>query len=177
MKRFIIGLLVLLSVTGCETNMDNTPTKKVEAFLNKYQMLDDDIMDDLNTSINGLENLNEQQRNDYVDIMKSGYQKMTYTIKDEAIDGNEATVIAQIKVVNYAKVLDETDSYLEENEDQFMTDGEYDESLFMDYKISQLKDNTEMIEYTVDFTLTKEDDEWVLDDITDEIRDKINGRY
>ena len=33
------------------------------------------------------------------------------------------------------------------------------------------------ITYTITFTLTKEDDEWTLDDITDIDRQKIHGIY
>lgn len=177
MKKFLIGLVLMLTVVGCESNMDNTPTKKVEAFLNDYQMLSDGVLDDLDTSIDDVDNLTNDQRDKYFDIIKSGYQKMNYTIKDETIDGDYATVTTQIEVVNHAKVLEESNSYLEDNKEEFLVDDIYDESLFMDYKLEQLKNNKEMIEYTIEFTLTKVDGEWTLDDITDEIRSKINGRY
>ena len=177
MRKFLLGLVLMLTVVGCESNMDNTPTKKVEAFLNNYQMLDESVLDDLDSSIENIDNLNDEQREKYEDIIKSSYQKLNYVIKDETIDGDYATVTVQVEVINHAKVLDETNSYLEDNKDDFLVDGIYDESLFMDYKLNQLKDNKEMIEYTMDFTLTKVDGEWMLDEITDEIRNKINGRY
>lgn len=177
MKKILIALVLTLTLVGCESSMDNTPTKKVEAFLNNYQMLNEDVLDDLETSINDMDNLNDNQREKYVDIIKSSYQKMNYTIKDETIDGEFATVTAQIEVVNHAKALDESNNYLEDNKDEFIVDDIYDETLFMDYKLEKLKNNNEMIEYTIDFTLTKVDGEWVLDDITEEIRSKINGRY
>lgn len=177
MKKILISLVFLFLMVGCESNIDNTPTKKVEAFLNSYQMLDEEVIDDLEVSFDGMYDLNEEQKSDYMDVIKSGYQKMNYTIKEESIDGDAAIVTAQIEVLNHLKVLNEADNYLEENEDEFMTDDEFDNSLFMDYKIERLKENNETIEYTIDFTLTKINDKWVLDDITDEIRNKINGKY
>ena len=177
MKKILISIALMLTLVGCESNMDNTPTKKVESFLNDYQMLNDGVLDDLEISIDEIDNLNTEQRDKYIDIIKSSYQKMNYTIKDETIDGEYATVTAQVEVVNHAKVLEETNNYLEDNKNEFIVDDIYDESLFMDYKLEQLKNNTEMIEYTIEFTLTKVDGEWILDDITDEIRSKINGRY
>lgn len=177
MKKFLISLLVLFSLVGCESNMDNTPTKKVEALLNNYQMLDEEVIDDLDTSMDGMENLTSNQIEAYKDVIKSGYQKMTYTIKEETIDGDNATVLAQIRVLNHSKVINDANTYLDENRDEFMTNDEYDDSLFMDYKLSKLKENNEMVDYTIEFTLTKENNEWTIDELTEEIRSKINGRY
>ena len=39
MKKLFCFLFILLVLSGCG-NMNNTPTKKVEAFLNKYQTND-----------------------------------------------------------------------------------------------------------------------------------------
>ena len=34
----LLGLILLLTVVGCESSMDNTPTKKVEAFFTQYRL-------------------------------------------------------------------------------------------------------------------------------------------
>lgn len=179
MKRIILMFFVVIGLTGCSLtkDMDNTPTKKVEAFLNKYQTLDKDVLDDLDTLVNKEATFTDQQRKDYKDIIKSNYQKMTYVIKDEKVDGNEATVTAEIEVVDYTKIVSDSNQYLKNHPEEFLTDKKYNESLFIDYKISKLKEAKEKIKYTIEFTVTKADDEWMLDSITNEITDKINGSY
>lgn len=179
MKRIILMFLVVIGLTGCSLakDMDNTPTKKVEAFLNKYQTLDDDVLYDLDTLVNKQSAFTDKQKKDYKDIIKSNYQKMTYVIKDEKVDGNEATVTTEIEVVDYTGIVSDSNGYLKNHPEEFLTDKKYDESLFSDYKISRLKEAKEKIKYTIDFTLTKADDEWMLDSITNEITDKINGSY
>ena len=58
-----------------------------------------------------------------------------------------------------------------------MTDGEYDEGLFTDYKLEQLDKVNDTVDYTIDFTLTKVDNEWVVNELTNEQLEKIHGVY
>ena len=49
MKKLLL-LLCLLMLTACSFNIDdidNTPTKKVEEYLNNYQSLSSDVVSDL----------------------------------------------------------------------------------------------------------------------------------
>ena len=46
MKKIIVIVLILITLTGCNKLM-NTPTKKVEAMLNNYVTLNKDVLDDL----------------------------------------------------------------------------------------------------------------------------------
>ena len=49
---------------------------------------------------------------------------------------------------------------------------------FIDYKIKQLKDVTDKAKYDITFYLSKdENDEWILDDISDSDRQKLHGLY
>ena len=61
--------------------------------------------------------------------------------------------------------------------EEFEENGEYSESKYNDYRLEQLKNAKEKVKYTVDFTLTKVDGQWIVDDLSNEIRDKINGMY
>lgn len=179
MKKIFCTLLILLSITGCSLakDMDNTPTKKVEAFLNKYQTLDTDILTDLDDIIEKEDSFTSKQKDEYKDIIKSNYQKLTYTIKDEKIDGNDAIVTTQIEVIDYTKIISESNKYLKDHPEEFLKNDEHDESLFVDYKLSAMKKAKEKIKYNIEFSLTRVEDEWILDNITNEIRDKINGNY
>ena len=58
-----------------------------------------------------------------------------------------------------------------------MTDGEYDESKFIDYKLKELDKVNDTVDYTIDFTLTKVNNDWVVNELTNEQLEKIHGVY
>ena len=62
MKKVILGLLTAILLVGC-TDLSNTPTKKVEAFLKKYQSLDHAVLTDLDGVIEQEGIFNEAQKN------------------------------------------------------------------------------------------------------------------
>ena len=51
------------------------------------------------------------------------------------------------------------------------------DSKFVEYRLGKLKDAKDRVKYTIDFTLTKVDDVWTLNDIDDTTRQKIHGLY
>lgn len=173
----IIGFILIL--TGCSlTNMDNTPTKKVEEYLNNYQTLDSNVLSELDSIVNQEELFDEDQKTTYRDILKKHYQDLVYKIKEETINGDRATVEVEIEVNDYTKALKEAEAYKTTNESQFLDDNNaFNESMFNDYKLNLLKNNKERVKYTIYFSLTKTDDEWTLDKLTDVEQDKILGIY
>jgi len=181
MKKIFCLLAAILFLTGCScTNvaMMNTPTKKVEMFLSNYQTLDEDVLKQLDEVVNREDTFDETQKETYRDIMKKHYQDLTYEVKDEVINGDTATVTVEVEVTDYSKIMTDADTYRDENEDEFMNDeGLFDESLFTNYRLEQLKEADEKVKYTIDFTLTKVEDDWVLDDLTEEQENKLHGLY
>ena len=179
MKKFLLIMLSSLFIlTGCGTDMDNTPTKKVEAFLNNYQTLNDDVLEDLDTTLTADTTLTDDERKKYHDFMEKHYQDRKYEIKDETIDGDKATVDAEVTVRSYAHAVNEAENYKSENEAEFQgDDGNYDATLFSNYRLEELEKVTDTETYTITFNLTKENDEWKLDELSDEDLNKINGLY
>lgn len=179
MKKVLCAAILLFSLTGCDMakNMDNTPTKKVEAFLNKYQRLDTDVLDSLDTVIAEETLFNDEQRDKYREIVKSNYQKMTYKIKEEEVNGDEARVTVEIEVTDYSKIMSDAENYRTEHPDEFLEDDEYSESKYIDYRLDRLKEASEKVKYTMDLTLTKVNNEWIMDDLTKENEAKLNGVY
>lgn len=176
MKKTIL-ILLLFVVSGC-SNVMNTPTKEVEEFLGKYQTMNDNVITQLEGVLDTDNTMNKEQKSEYKELMKKQYQNLSYKIKDEKIDGEHASITTEIEVYDYNKAIQESDEYLDTNSEEFSSaDGTTDEEKFMDYKISKMKDTKDKITYTITFTLTKEDDEWTLDDITDIDRQKIHGIY
>ena len=120
MKKVIISLLFVILLTGCTSNLLNTPTKKVEMFFNKYQSLDDDVLSQLKNVVDNEISFTKEQGLNYIEIMKKHYQTLKYRIKDEVIDGDTAVVTVEIEVNDYSKILKEADLYLENHKEEFI---------------------------------------------------------
>ena len=199
-KKLIVFLsLLVMFVTGCGNNM-NTPTGKVEEFLGRYQSMDSNILTQLDNVISNDETMDDTQKKDYKSLMEKQYQNLSYKIKDEKIDGDEAEVLVEIEVFDYANSINESRKYYTEHRDEFDdgevgndgadtdNDGKDEEgevvggavdtiSSFITYKIKQLMDVTDKAKYEITFHLNKEDGEWVMEDITDVDRQKIHGLF
>ena len=181
MKKIFYFLMLITLMTGCgceSSKMLNTPTKRVEMFFANYQTLDEDVLTQLNDVIDEDANMTDEQKEKYRDIMKKHYQNITYDVKDETINGDDATVTVEVEVTDYSKAMLEADTYLEEHSEEFNDEsGNYDKSKFYDYRLEQMKDVKDKVKYTLEITLTKIDDEWIMDDITDIDEKKIHGVY
>ena len=179
MKKILFSTLIILVLTGCSLmNMDNTPTKKVEEYLNNYQTLDSNVLSKLDSIVNEEDLFNDNQKTTYRDILKKHYQDLVYKIKEETINGDRATVETEIEVNDYTKVLKQAESYRLSNESEFFNDNNvFDESKFNDYKLELLKSNKDRVKYTIYFSLTKVDGEWTLDSLTQTEQEKLLGIY
>lgn len=177
MKRIIFTLFAITLLTGCE-DISNTPTKQVEGFFNKYQTLDQDVLDDLDRVTSEEDSFSEENREKYREIIKKQYKNLTYKIKDEEVNADVAVVTVEITVIDFSKVLAEAKDYKNKNPEEFVdSNGEYQETLYSDYVISKLEDAKEKVKYTLEIKLSKIDKKWKIDGISEEIEDKILGIY
>lgn len=177
MKRILLIISFMLLFVGCN-KMDNTPTKQVEIFFNKYQTLDKEVLNDLDYVVAEEVNFNTEQRERYKDLMKKHYQNITYEIKDSKEDGDKAIVTVEIEVTDYSKTIANANVYLQTNNEEFLDeDGLYDNTKFSDYRLDLLSKTDDKVKYTLDLSLTKIEDKWKLDEISSDVEDKINGIY
>ena len=179
MRKYVyIAFILLLVLCGCEMNLNNTPTKQAEIFLGKYQTLHKDVLDDLNRVIAEDELFNSDSREEYRSIMKKHYQDLEYEIKEEKIDGDNATVIVQIEVNDYTKIQDKINSALLDDNTLFNDeDGNYDYDKYLKYRLSLMKNIKDRVQYTLELKFTKKDKKWVINPLTEDEMDKINGIY
>lgn len=181
MKKILSFMILLGLATGCSCTADitaSTPTKEVEKFFNNYQTLNNDVIAQLDDVVEKEMTFTEDQKDKYKDIMKKHYQDLEYEIKDEVINGDNATVTVEIEVRDYSKIMSEADTYLAEHPEEFNDEtGAYNASLFHEYRLEKIKAAEEKVEYTLNLTLTKIDDEWKLDDLSEIDESKIHGTY
>jgi uncharacterized protein YcfL len=191
MKKILVCLsLFLLLAVGC-TNTMNTPTKKVEELLGKYQKMDSTVLAQLDSVISEDVNMSDEQKKEYRSLMEKQYQNLSYKVKNEEIKGNNATVDVEIEVFDYATSIAESRKYYSEHKDEFKDEEKDDNTVgekveeaidksskYIDYKIKQLKNVTDKKKYDITFNLSKDEDGiWKLDDISDIDRQKIHGLY
>ena len=174
-KIILISLFMLCFIlTGCSLN--NTPKAKVETLLMKYQKNSDSVMSELDDYLNTLD-IQDDAHEEYKKVYTKQYSDLTYSIKNEMIDGDTATVTTQIEVYDYYKIDNDATKYVSDNPDKFSTNNVYDSKKVLEYKIDKLTNAKDRVTYTVVFNLTKVDNEWKVDNLSNEDLEKIHGIY
>lgn len=173
MKKLLILLLVLFSLTGCGTN---SAKGVVEGYLRNYRNLDSEVLVDLEEIISK-ENLNSDLKDKYRDVLKKQYKDLEYEIVDEEYDGDVTYVTAKIKVYDLHAAKVSAENYLVNNQQEFMVNDAYDHDKYLEYKLDRMKNTTDRKEFTIIFTVNKEDDKYVVNQPTDMDLEKIHGIY
>ena len=164
-KKIIVLGIVLFLLVGC--SMANTPSSNVEALLMKYQKVDMDINNGIDTVLDE-QNFTDAHRERYRKIIEKQYKNLSYEIKDEKIDGDRATVIVEIDVTDYKGAIS----------DLTFDSSIYTKESFDEEKLNRLENASGKVKYTLELSLTKDsDDVWKLDALTEEQIKKIQGMY
>ena len=196
-KIVVSAFILLLVIVGCSNNM-STPTNKVEEFLGKYQSMDEDVLKQLDQVIKDDDTMNDDQKDKYKALMEKQYQNLSYKIENEDIQGDSATVDVEIEVLDYATTASKAQEYYnehkeeieekyndkkEDNDNSLEDAGDdvlqaVEESVaYINYKLEELETANDTVTYDMTFYLTKEDGEWILQDISDLDRKKLHGLY
>ena len=199
MKKFILPLLVIL-LSACTIGGAMTPRQKVSEFLDKYKNQDQNILSQLDDVINN-EYSNSDHRSRYKTLMTNQYKNLEYEIKDEIVEDNNAVVEVEVTVYDYVSAIRNANEYLNSNQGEFMTSptieitdandetskdtnntnntvtSTYDQDKFIDYKLTQMENVTNTVTYTIQFTLTKVNNEWQMDALSNADMEKIHGIY
>ncbi|MDD6272764.1 MAG: hypothetical protein PUA90_04530 [bacterium] len=175
MKKILSISLIVLSLFGC--SLMDTPSSKVESYLNNYVSLEDEVLSDLDATIEN-EKLSENNKSIYKQVLKRQYQDLKYEIKDETIDGKNASVVVKITVYDLYKSNVNSEYYLNEHQDEFYTiDNTFDSDLYDKYKLDEMLKIKDTIDYEITFDLVKEDNTWVIKEPSREVLEKLHGLY
>lgn len=200
MKKILIMISITMSIlffSGCSLNNSNSPSDTVKAFLDKYKNQDKEVVSNLDDTIS--EEYTGEYKDRYKKIMMNQYKNMEYDITDEIVDGNTALVTAEVTVFDYSSAIENANNYLTEHEDEFYKDSKdetskdekedntenikesadnmIDNAKFLAYKLGLLEKVSDKKTYTIEFSLTKEKDDWKLDSLTDTDIEKLHGIY
>ena len=152
-------------LVGC--TMGNSPTSRVEDLFTKYQKLDEDISMGIDNVVNQ-QDLTKDHKERYRKLLERQYKNLSYEIKDELIDGDNATVLVEIEVVDYKKAISDltfdSDNYTKES---------YDEE-----KLGRLEKTQDKVKYTLEVKVRKDNDgNCKVEALTPEQIKKIQGMY
>jgi len=174
----ILTILSLFLFVGCTKDLNNTPTKRVEVFLSNYQSLSEEVQANIISDVEEMPNLNDEEKNEYVELWKRHYQGLTYEIKDEKVDGDDAIVTAEIEVYDYSQTIATTNEVLANHPELFQDEmGNHSYIKYNDYRLEELKKANDKVKYTIDFKVKKIDKKWILQEISDEDSLKMSGMY
>lgn len=174
MKKILTILMMLIILTGCG---GNTPKGAVDNYLKKYRNLDSEVLVDLEELVKK-ENLSKEQEEKYRDVLKKQYKDLSFEIVEEEYNDDVSYVTVKVSVYDLYKAQSDASKYLANNPEKFYNENnEYDNSLYLNYKLDEMKNMTDKVEYNVTFTVIKENDKYVVEQPSEEVLQKIHGIY
>ncbi len=178
MKKILVVLCAVLLFTGCSCSMnDNKPEEAVETFFEKYRAKDDDIITQLIDTIKN-EDLNDESKEKYQDLMEKQYDSFAYVIKDIKEEKDEAVATVELTVLNYRSAVLKAEEELKSNPDKFNNEeGNFSEEKYMDYKIEKMQEVTDTTTHTIELSLTKENGMWKVNQLSSDDISKLHGLY
>ena len=175
MKKILLVIACLFMVVGCSCESDKA-SDAVERYLNDYKGLSNNVLEDIDELVEN-EELTDKGEDIYKEVLKRQYRDLIYTIENEDYDGDTAKVSVKITVYDLYKAQKDASEYLSAHPDEFLTDGEYDNDLYTEYKLETMRDTNDTISYNVVFTTTKSDGKWYVEQPDAETLEKIHGVY
>ncbi len=177
-KTILVVICALLLFTGCSCALnDNKPEEAVETFFEKYRAKDDNIMTQLKETIEN-EDLTDNSKEKYQELMEKQYDQFAYVIKDTKEEDNSAIVTVELTVLNYRSAILEAEEELKNNPSKFNDDeGKFSEEKYMDYKIEKMSKVNDTTTHTIDLSLTKENGMWTVEQLSSDDISKLHGLY
>lgn len=166
-----VGIFVLAGCLGIIG-----PSERVEDMLNRYIKNDQEILKELDKYLNK-QDLTEEQRTRYKNIIKDEYSSIKYEIVNETEEEDKATVEVKITVKDLYSASVSAENELLNDPTKFYTEGVYDSKKYIDYKLELMEKTDKTVDYTIYINLNKKDNVWNVDDIDESTLEKIHGIY
>ena len=175
-KKIIVIIVSFFLLTGCHNKI--SAAMVVDDYLNQYINLSKGVLKSLDETINNNEEFKNRHKKLYKKILKKQYKDLKYTILSEDYADNKALITVNINVYDFNKIDEEATNYLSRNLSEFYNDkNEFDNDLYIDYKLNLMYKAENRIDYTIIFLLEKKKNKWVLIQPTSEDLEKIHGIY
>lgn len=174
MKKILLVLIGIFILSAC--SFTSSPSTKAEEYLSRYTSLNEDVLQDLETTTSS-ENLSTANKDVYKEVLKRQYQNIKYTVKDEEINGDKATVTMKITVYDLYKADKASLDYLNLHNDEFYVNGIINQDKYDTYKVNNMLNTNETVDYEIEMYLNKENGTWIVQDVDNQTLSKIHGLY
>ena len=179
MKKIFISTMLLFCsflLVGCGEEM--TPTQAVRDYMESYVTLDDNIVNQLNDYVDDNEELTDENKDTYKEILRTQYSSLTYDILSERIEDNIAYVDVEINVKDLYRIRKETNEYYANNKSEFNdANGVYDVAKFITFQLDKMKAATDTVKYKLELKVVKNDNDWDVTQLSTSDLEKIHGIY
>lgn len=166
MKKIFLIVILSIFLLGCD-NVMNTPSKKVETFLNRYQNLNTDVLEELDNMVSKDTEMNKKEKEEYKKLLEKQYQNLSYKIKNEEVDKQTAIVDVEIEVFDYNKAIINSRKYYLDNNNKS----------YIKYKLEEMKKVSDKKKYEITFYLTKIKGIWEIENLREEDILKLHGLF
>ena len=128
------------------------------------------------------QDLEEEMRNDYQTALEKQYQNLSYEIISEEIDGNMATVVAEVEVLDYHTSMANSRDYFSKHQEEFLETPVEDSELdnrkeLKEYQIKELGGVEDTTNYQITFELIQVNNDWQIKDVDTSTFLKMYGLY
>ena len=175
-KILLIFISIIIFAVGCGS-MSNTPTRRVEEFFRRYQNTSDAVLIELGDFLDSLE-LDPNLREAYHAIYLRQYQDLEFEVRNETIEEDRAIVTVLIRVYDYYRANININNHIASNPDEFLDEnGIFSQEKAFRYRIDHLGRVNNRVEHTIDISLTRVNNEWTIDTLSNDILEKIHGTF
>lgn len=143
--------------------------------INQYKNMEYEIKDEIIEDDNAVVEV-EITVYDYASAIKNSNTYLNEHLDEFKREAKETVNEIGEKVEEAADKVKEEINEATNNTDN-TTNSDYDETKFMDYKLSLMEKVTDTVKYTIEFTLTKTNGEWQLDALSNSDIEKLHGIY
>lgn len=176
----VVGVILLLT-TGCGQKMASTPRERVEEWMMNYQQREEGVVNELVDWLMD-QDLEDEERTNYQSVLEKQYQNLSYEILSEEIDGNMATVVAEIEVLDYHTSMSNSRDYFLNHQEEFLetpvTEDEIDnQKELKSYQIEELGRVEDTTKYQITFELIQVNNDWQIKDVDTSTFLKMYGLY
>ncbi len=161
MKKWIFIICCCLFLCGCtKIHAKDAVIDYLEKYRNFTTEIEDSLVDSLKEK-----DFTEEQKEQYILVMKKQFVNLTYKIKEEVFNGDEATIFVDITIYNYQNSIKEAlkESNKEEN--------------YINAQLEKMSKEKRRTTYTIALKTKYENNSWVMEQPNEETLKKIYGTY
>lgn len=177
MKKIVIVILTIICFLLTACSLESSSRDAVKDYFSLYHKKDSVVIEQLDNFLE-LQELTDEQKKVYKDVLERQYENILYEIKNETSEGDTSYFEVKITVLDLYKVQQDAKEYAEKHPDEFRdSQGKYDENKFIDYKLEKMKETNDITTYDIILKVIKDDTGYRVEQLSNEDLEKIHGIY